>query len=195
MYLRNTAVTGFTFGLLDKVTGAPITTGTVTGYRTIDGGTQTVLTNSPTHEGNGQWSVNLTAAEMNGQTIGLVFTHADAANSYISVVTDTADLATMAATLATMTATLAAVTSTLSTMTSTLTALPNSTAEEILTIDLSGVTGEASRSVLNALRMLRNKWAVVGTTLTVYKEDDSTAAWTAAMSTGNADPVIAVDPT
>lgn len=61
--------------------------------------------------------------------------------------------------------------------------------------DLSAVSGESSRSPINALRFLRNKWSVSGTTLTVTKEDDSTSAWTATITaTPGADPVTAVDP-
>lgn len=77
-FKKNTAVTGFTFGLVSATDGSAITTGTVTGYYTLDGGTQATITGSATHEGNGQWSINLTAAEMNGDIVGLMFTHASA---------------------------------------------------------------------------------------------------------------------
>lgn len=70
-----------------------------------------------------------------------------------------------------------------------------SIAEALLKLDLSTVTGEAARSVLNALRFLRNKWAISGTTLTVTKEDDATTAWTASVTTNaSADPVTGSDP-
>lgn len=70
-----------------------------------------------------------------------------------------------------------------------------SIADALLKRDMSAVTGEASRSLLNALRFLRNKWSVSGSTLTVTKEDDTTAAWTAALTTNAAaDPVTASDP-
>lgn len=71
-----------------------------------------------------------------------------------------------------------------------------SIATALLTLDLSTVTGEAARSVLNALRFLRNKWSLSGATLTVTKEDDTTTAWTAAVTTdASADPVTGSDPT
>ena len=71
-----------------------------------------------------------------------------------------------------------------------------SIAEALLKLDLSTVTGEAARSVLNALRFLRNKWSISGTTLTVTKEDDSTTAWTATVTaTPGADPITGNDPT
>lgn len=78
---------------------------------------------------------------------------------------------------------------------------PNATglaaiADAILKRDWTSVTGEASRSVLNALRFLRNKWYIVGATLHVTKEDDATDAWTGALSTqAGADPITGVDPT
>lgn len=52
------------------------------------------------------------------------------------------------------------------------------------------------RTVRSALRFLRNKWAISGTTMTVRKEDDSTTAWTAELTTTpSADPVTGIDPT
>lgn len=68
-------------------------------------------------------------------------------------------------------------------------------ADGILKRDMSAVTGESARSPLNALRFLRNKWSISGSTLTVTKEDDSTSAWTSALTTsGSADPVTGSDP-
>lgn len=68
-------------------------------------------------------------------------------------------------------------------------------ADEILTRDWTAVSGEAARSVLNALRFLRNKWTVSGTTLTVTKEDDTAAAWTATLTANaGAAPVTGSDP-
>lgn len=62
-----------------------------------------------------------------------------------------------------------------------------------LKMNLVGITGEAAYSFLNAIRYLRN-WAVSGSTLTVYKEDGTTPAWTASLNTSAlADPVISFD--
>lgn len=58
-----------------------------------------------------------------------------------------------------------------------------SIADAILKRDMSSVTGEASRSLLNCLRFLRNKWSSSGSTMTITKEDDSTSAWTATVTT------------
>ncbi len=65
----------------------------------------------------------------------------------------------------------------------------------ILKTDWTGIVGESDRSVLNALRFLRNKWSITGTTLTVTKENDTTAAWTSELSTdAAAAPVVGSDP-
>lgn len=68
-------------------------------------------------------------------------------------------------------------------------------ADALLNRDMSAVSDTTARSPLNALRILRNKMSVSGGTLTVTKEDDSTTAWTAAV-TGDAaaDPIVGVDP-
>lgn len=77
-------------------------------------------------------------------------------------------------------------------------AAPSATsiADAILTRDWTAVTGEASRSVLNALRALRNKVSRTSATeITVTEEDDTTAAWTATITTDNsASPITGVDP-
>jgi hypothetical protein len=75
-------------------------------------------------------------------------------------------------------------------------ALPtaNENADALLKRDWTSVTGEAARSVLNALRFLRNKWSIVGGTLTVMREDDATPAWTAEVTQTAGDPVSEVDP-
>jgi hypothetical protein len=67
-------------------------------------------------------------------------------------------------------------------------------------LDRNMATGSDSgsatvRTVRQALRMLRNKWAVSAGTLTVYKEDDSTTSWTGAVSSDpTADPITGNDP-
>lgn len=87
---RNTAITGFVVGLVSATDGSAITTGTPVGYYTLDGGTQTAIGDvTPVHEGNGQWSFDLTAAEMNGIIVGLVFVHASAIPAHFTIKTDT----------------------------------------------------------------------------------------------------------
>lgn len=80
----------------------------------------------------------------------------------------------------------------------TVTTLPTAVqnADALLKRDWTAVTGEAARSVLNALRFIRNKWSITGNTLTVTKEDDLATAWTAATtSDAGADPITGSDPT
>ncbi len=73
---------------------------------------------------------------------------------------------------------------------------PTQVADEVLKRDWTQITGEAARSVLNALRFLRNRWAVSSNTLTVYQEDDATAAWTATVTdNAAANPITESDPT
>lgn len=89
-FKRNAAVAGFTFCLVNKQDGSAVTSGTVSGHITKDGGGQASLTNSPEHKGGGQWSVNLTAAEMSGEIIGLLFTHTDAVPVQFTIKTEPA---------------------------------------------------------------------------------------------------------
>lgn len=76
MYKKNTAIVGFSVGLISKFNGADITTGIPVGYYTLDGGVQAPIADvTPVHEGNGLWSFDISAAEMNGDIIALTFTH------------------------------------------------------------------------------------------------------------------------
>lgn len=71
----------------------------------------------------------------------------------------------------------------------------NDVADALLTRDWTAVTGEATRSMLNALRFLRNKWTLTTTTLSVKKEDDTTEAWGGTVTTdAAADPITGSDP-
>lgn len=68
-------------------------------------------------------------------------------------------------------------------------------ADAILNRDMAAVADTNPRSLLNAVRFLRNKWSIAGTTLTVTKEDDATPAWTAQVtSTPGAEPISGSDP-
>lgn len=74
-----------------------------------------------------------------------------------------------------------------------------SIADALLKRDWTLVTGEAARSVLNALRFLRNKWVVdlitaTTGTLSVKKEDDSTEAWNGTVTAADKNPVTSIDP-
>ena len=82
LFPKALAVTGYTFALVAVSNGAAITSGTVTLKITKDGGTQGTLSGSATHEGNGQWSINLTSTEMDADVVGLAITHASAVPVY-----------------------------------------------------------------------------------------------------------------
>ncbi len=65
----------------------------------------------------------------------------------------------------------------------------------VLKGDWTGLSGEAAYSLLNAVRFLRNHVILSGATLTVKKEDGTTTAWTAAVTTDSlALPVTQVTP-
>jgi hypothetical protein len=67
-------------------------------------------------------------------------------------------------------------------------------ADQWLERNLAG-GADGGRTVRDALRLLRNRAAIAGSTLTVYQEDDATPAWTAVLSTrADAPPVVEVDP-
>jgi len=101
-FKKNTAVTGFSVGLASSADGSDITTGTPVGYYTLDGGVQSAIADTtPVHEGNGLWSFDLLASEMNGDIVALTFTHASAISAHFTIKTDTkitSDLNDIAAT-------------------------------------------------------------------------------------------------
>lgn len=74
----------------------------------------------------------------------------------------------------------------------------NEIADGILDRDMSTGTDSGSttvRTMRQALRFLRNKWSISGTTLTVYKEDDSTSSWSGTVTgSAGADPIVGNDP-
>lgn len=71
-------------------------------------------------------------------------------------------------------------------------------ADALLNRNMATGTDTNSRSPRNALRFLRNKWVISGTTLTVAKEDDDTGgnpAWSSSLTTSaSADAITASDP-
>ncbi len=75
--------------------------------------------------------------------------------------------------------------------------LPTAVQNADALLDRNMATGADSggRTVRNALRLNRNKVAVAAGVMTVYKEDDATSAWTAALTTDAAAlPITVVDP-
>jgi hypothetical protein len=59
----------------------------------------------------------------------------------------------------------------------------------------SGADNTTSRTVRQALRTSRNKLAIAAGVATIYKEDDVTASYTAAITTTAGNPITVVDPT
>ncbi len=73
----------------------------------------------------------------------------------------------------------------------------NNIADALLDRNLAaGVDSGSStvRTPRQALRASRNRVAISGGTATVYKEDDSSASWTATISTAAGNPITEVDP-
>lgn len=95
---KNVAGQSLTFTLVNKTTGAAVTTGTVSPFVTVDAGTQSAGGGTVAHEGSGQWSYLPTQAETNGNSVGFLFTHTDAIPVNLQVYpvafdpTDAADL-------------------------------------------------------------------------------------------------------
>jgi hypothetical protein len=67
-------------------------------------------------------------------------------------------------------------------------------ADEFLNRNLAGGGSGNTRNVRNALRILRNRAAIAGGTLTVYQENDTSSAWTAVITTAAGNPISEVDP-
>jgi hypothetical protein len=66
----------------------------------------------------------------------------------------------------------------------------------LLAVDMSSISAPiAARSPINALRALRNRVTTSGTICTVFGEDDSTAVYTATLTTNaSADPIVEINP-
>jgi hypothetical protein len=68
-------------------------------------------------------------------------------------------------------------------------------ADAVLNRDMASVSDTNDRTLLNAIRALRNKWSTAGATHTVYKEDDTSVAWTAPLDTApTGDVITGADP-
>jgi len=74
-------------------------------------------------------------------------------------------------------------------------AQPDVFADAFLQRDITGGSS-VGRNVKQALSFLRNKWTVIGSTLTVYDDDDTTVLWTADISSDpTAIPITGSNPT
>lgn len=215
MFKKNTAVTGFQIGhFIGIADGIAVTTGTPACKLLLDG-TPGTLTNAASYDATaGVWKIDLAAGDMNGDMVGLSFTLAACLPISYTIRTGTklvSDLNDAAASndwsagereqlryrlQIDGTQTAPADTDLPSVNVTTLAdGALIAIADAILTRDFSAVTGAASRSLLNAVRFLRNRWFVSGPTLTVTEEDDTTAAWTALLTTDEtANPITGSDP-
>jgi hypothetical protein len=86
--LKNVAGQNITALLLDT-DGVAVTTGTTTVYVTGDAGTQASM-GTATHEGNGEWSIDVTQAECNYDDIGFTWVNTGAVTVHQHVFTDQA---------------------------------------------------------------------------------------------------------
>lgn len=147
-------------------------------------------------------AVDTEIAAIKAKTDQLTFTTANQVDAGVrSMATDVLDATALAAGAATeiATAVWASATRTLTGIASGIIASAElaNIADAILDRNMATGTDSGSatvRTVRQALRFLRNYWDISGGTLTVRKEDDSTASWTAAVTQTAGNPVSAVDP-
>ncbi len=88
MFIKNTAVTGFTFGLVNNSTGSPLTGAAASCWISIDGAAAaSVIGISPSELSNGLYKMNFSACHLNGAIVGLGFTAASAVPTYFTLIT------------------------------------------------------------------------------------------------------------
>ena len=140
-----------------------------------DGGAAATASNAPSAitMGNGaMWKLTLTATEMEAKTV--VVTIIDAATKAVE------DQMVVIETFGTANGEVDTV----------------EFADALLNRNMATGTDSGGRTVRSALRKLRNKVAISGSTLTVYKEDDSTSDHTETIATdAAAGPITSTDPT
>lgn len=131
-----------------------------------------LATDAVTEIAAGAWNYDISAISTPG-TAGLFLTDTNV---------DTSNIASSVATIQASTTVIESI------------AYKQSMADYLLGRNLAGGS-DGGRTVKDALRALRNKSEIVGSTLTVYQENDTTSAWTAAVSSSaSADPVTGIDP-
>ena len=84
---KNTASAGFMFGMTDSTTHAPKTGLTVASQVAIDGGGFVSTVNSVTELANGAYTLNLAAADVNGNHCMFLFTATGADNLLVEIIT------------------------------------------------------------------------------------------------------------
>ena len=168
--VRNTAGQFLYAVLINKNDGTAITTG-ATLTLAKDGAAAGAAGATLTHRNNGLWEAAMTQADSNAAILGYVWGGTDVIPQGGTIVT--VDYSRSA-----------------------IDDLPtaNENADAHLARNVAGGSS-TGRTVSQALSFLRNKWTLVGNTLTVYGTDDTTVLWTASVATNpSADPVISSDP-
>ena len=89
-FTKNTAFNGFTFLMVNGTDHVTPETGlTVSGTRSIDGAAFAALANAVSEVANGVYTVNLAAADLNGDCITIRFTATGADDRYVTIITQT----------------------------------------------------------------------------------------------------------
>lgn len=160
----------------------------------------TIKTNPVVNGGTITFPTNATLASTTNVTAGTIttvtnLTNAPTAGDFTATMKTSAQTAADAA--ITANALVLEIEADTDTLTGFVTAAPptaNANADALLARNIAGGSS-SGRIVTDALRFLRNKWSVSGTTLTVTQEDDTTSAWTATISTDAAAlPITGSDP-
>lgn len=83
---KNTALAGFTFPMFDS-SGSPMTGLSITSQRSIDGAALASTTNVATEVGSGLYAIDLSAADLNGNSISFLMNATGAAETAFTMVT------------------------------------------------------------------------------------------------------------
>jgi hypothetical protein len=152
----------FLYAVLNNLNdGTPITSGATLSLAK-DGGAAAPAGATLTHKTEGLWEAALTQADCNANFIGYVWAGLNVIRQGGTIIT--VDYPR--------------------------TAIAN-IPDDVLKRDWTAISGEASFSLLQAARMLRNSWATPGGVLQVKKEDGTTIAWSRVLNTDpTAQPIV-----
>jgi hypothetical protein len=85
---KDTALAGFTFAMFNSTPPSSLATGlSVSSSRSIDGGAVAGTTNAVAEVGSGIYKINLSAADLNGNSITFIFTAPSALDCAFTFVT------------------------------------------------------------------------------------------------------------
>ncbi len=177
------ALTGTTIATTQKVDVETIKTNPV-----VNGGTITFPTTATLAS-----TTNITAGTITTATTATNLTNAPTNGDFTAVMKTSIGTAVAASAVASVTAPVTVGTNNDKTGYTLTTAGYASAADKLLGRNLAGGS-DGTRTVQDALRLLRNKASVAAGTLTVTQEDDATPAWTAAVVTTSGNPISSIDP-